>query len=553
MLYGTPVVPGLGYGEVVWLDDASVPEADAGARVDPDQIPDEIQRFEEAAKAVAERLRAKSVAIVGYASDILFATAALAEDPALRDDIIGRIQEGRPAAAATLKSGEFFASQLAARGGKVADRAAEIRDLTTQIAAELRGNRTPGLPDLSETTEVVLCGRDLSPALAVGLDPQHVSALLLTDGGPTSHTSIIIRQLGIPSIVGIRDLHEIHTGDTVFVDALQGCVDTEPDPEVSRERVADYLHSEVRATANGSGQLADGVPVRLLANIQGPIGARRASERGAEGIGLLRTELTFIGSVTGPDWDIQVRNYTEVARLFPDSPVQIRTLDLGSDKQVPWLRLSAEANPALGVRGLRVSGPRPDLFQQQLDAVAAAAEQLGRELAVMAPMVTTFAEADWFVAEAHSRGLHAGVMIETPAAAIRAHAILPLLDFASIGTNDLTQYVMAADRTNPALATYTDPWNLPVLDLIQSVAAAAEHFEVPVSVCGEAAADPRLACVFVGIGIRALSMASVSLAPVHAKLAQYTLAECEAGAAAVLATNTPQQARWVAAQHFGLH
>ena len=296
--------------------------------------------------------------------------------------------------------------------------------------------------------------------------------------------------------------------------------------------------SEAAQQWKGPGATVDGHQVAILANVQDGAAARSAAETSAEGVGLFRTELCFLNRDTEPTVEEQARIYGEVLEAFPGRKVVVRTLDAGSDKPLKFAGHAEEANPALGVRGIRIAGGNPGILTRQLQGIADAARNTGQTPWVMAPMIATAAEAEDFAAQARSFGLTPGVMIEVPAAALLADRILQHVDFLSIGTNDLTQYTMAADRMSAELATLTDPWQPAVLALVAMAARAGVAAGKPVGVCGEAAADPLLACVLVGLGVSSLSSASTAVAGVGARLAQVTLAQCRAAAEAALATAT---------------
>ncbi|MGB3354171.1 MAG: putative PEP-binding protein, partial [Mycobacterium sp.] len=293
----------------------------------------------------------------------------------------------------------------------------------------------------------------------------------------------------------------------------------------------------------GPGATADGHAVAVLANVQDGAAARSARETPAEGVGLFRTELCFLNTDAEPTVDEQAAIYAEVLDAFAGLKVVIRTLDAGSDKPLKFAGHPDEANPALGVRGIRIAEGNPGLLTHQLEGIAAAAERTGNQPWVMAPMIATPQEAERFATQARSYGLTPGVMIEVPAAALLAERILEHVDFLSIGTNDLAQYTMAADRMSAELATLTDPWQPAVVQLVAITARAGAAAGKPVGVCGEAAADPLLACVLTGLGVTSLSAAAAAVQGVGAKLAQVTLAQCKEAAEAVLTTSSAADAR----------
>jgi phosphotransferase system enzyme I (PtsI) len=294
----------------------------------------------------------------------------------------------------------------------------------------------------------------------------------------------------------------------------------------------------------GPGRTSDGSRVKILANVADGPSARSAAEGPVEGVGLFRTELCFLNRRDEPSVAEQTEVYAEVLSAFgPERTVVVRTLDAGSDKPIAFATLAGEENPALGVRGLRLSFGNPGLLERQLYAVAAAARQTGTEPWVMAPMVATVQEATDFAEQVHAHGLRAGVMVEIPAAALQAHKLLQHVDFLSIGTNDLTQYTMAADRMASGLAHLTDAWQPAVLALIAITAEAGKQAGKPVGVCGEAAADPVLAAALVGMGVTSLSMATAAVRPVGAALAAASMDMCEHAAEAALAASDPMAAR----------
>ncbi|MGZ8179860.1 putative PEP-binding protein [Williamsia sp. SKLECPSW1] len=542
-LVGTPVVAGVAYAPVMWP--GARPEL-PGPGTPPADVDAECARFVAAAATVADRLRARASAATGVASEVLSATAALAEDRGWLGAAQQAIRAGEPAPNAAVAATEQFAAVFTKLGGLMAERVTDLHDVRDRVLAELAGEPEPGIarPD----HPVVLCADDLAPADTSGLDPAVVTALVTRLGGPTSHTAIIARQLGIPCVVAVSGLEGVAAGSTVLVDGATGRITVSPDDATAAAAVEDSrrVAAEI-ARWSGPGRTADGTEVAILANVQDGASARSATDHPVTGVGLFRTELAFLDRASEPTVEEQTALYGEVIDAFATAAepakIVIRTLDAGSDKPLAFVDSGTEANPALGVRGLRVGRLHPALLDNQLDAIAEAARRSGTTPWVMAPMVATAAEARAFAAQVRERGLVAGVMIEVPSAALLAPAILAEVDFVSIGTNDLTQYTMAADRMSADLATLTDPWQPAVLTLIDRVAAAGAAVGKPVGVCGEAAADPLLACVLVGMGVTSLSSAPTAAAAVGAALGRVTLETCRAAARAVLATADPADAR----------
>ncbi|WP_156221829.1 phosphoenolpyruvate--protein phosphotransferase [Pseudactinotalea suaedae] len=540
-LQGTPVVPGIGYGPVVRPAPrptvsgiaAEVPEARREAERD---------RFRTAVTAVAARLEERAERASGQAAEVLRTTALMAQDPTLATAVEGAIGTGTPAVQAVVSATEQFTTMFATAGGLMAERVTDLEDIRDRVVSALLGLPEPGVP--APEVPSVLLADDLAPADTALLDPQVVVALATRLGGPTSHTAIIARQLGIPCVVAVTGLEDIAAGTMVLVDGDTGTVVADPDEDDALEQVGAASARAVEAARwRGRGQTADAHAVDLMANVADGAAAREAAAGVAQGVGLFRTELGFLSASSEPSIAQQTAIYAGVIEAFPDAKVVVRTLDAGSDKPLVYAGLPEEANPALGVRGLRIALDDPGILDRQLDAIAAAAERSHGPVWVMAPMVATVAEAAFFAERVRSRGLVPGVMIEVPAAALLAEALLAEVDFVSIGTNDLTQYTMAADRLSPSLAVLSDPWQPAVLTLVRLTAEAGQRVGKPVGVCGEAAADPLLACVLVGLGVTSLSAAAAALPAVGARLAGVTLATCQEAAQAALATTDPAAAR----------
>ncbi|NDK89440.1 phosphoenolpyruvate--protein phosphotransferase [Gordonia desulfuricans] len=547
-LQGTPVVGGIAYGPVIRAGERIGAASDLETRTEVDEADRDAEqaRFTAAAAAVAARLRDRASHASGAAAEVLIATAGLAEDRGWTGAVAKRIADGAPAALAATGATAQFAEMFTALGGVMAERVTDLEDVRDRVIAEVLGLPEPGVP-VPESPSVLFAD-DLAPADTAGLDPALVTALVTRLGGPTSHTAIIARQLGIPCVVAVAGLDAVAAGTTVLVDGTAGSVEIDPEPTAARAAVAESRRqAEVVAAWSGPGRTADGHEVAVLANVADGVSARAATGYPVEGIGLFRTELTFLDRADEPTVDEQVALYREVIDAFPGGKVVIRTLDAGSDKPLRFVDHGAEANPALGIRGNRLTATHPEIRTNQLDAIARAAEESGATARVMAPMIAGPAEAADFAAEVRSRGMIAGVMIEIPSAAILASAVLAEVDFVSIGTNDLTQYTMAADRMSAELAELTDPWQPAVLHLIEGVARAGADAGKPVGVCGEAAADPLLACVLVGMGVSSLSSAPVAAAAVGARLGQVSLAQCRDAARAALATSEAAAARAAAA------
>lgn len=517
---------------------ARPPEPSAAAR--PAGSPAaEAARAQAALRSVAQELTRRAAVArdeLGRAdaADILEAQALMAEDPSLLDGVAERTAAGLTAERAVFETFAHYRRLLADAGGYLADRVGDLDDLAARAIAAAGGVPMPGVPDPAEP--FVLVALDLAPADTALLDLTKVLALVTQEGGPTSHTAILARARGIPAVVGVPGALELADGTPVLVDGAAGTVTPHPSAQLLAQVSERAATRAAAALVTGPGRTADGVPIRLLANIGGPGDVAEAVAAGVEGVGLFRTEFLYLGSSMPPSLETQVDAYRAVLDGFPGCRVVARTLDAGADKPLPFLPLGAEPNPALGVRGLRAfRGEYQALLDTQLAALAKAAQDSTADLWVMAPMIADERDAAWFADRAREHGLRTvGAMIEVPSAALRADPLLAAVDFVSLGTNDLTQYALAADRMLGALGALQDPWHPAVLRLIELTGAAGRACGKPVGVCGEAAADPRLAPVLVGLGITSLSMAPSAIADVRAALAAHTLAECREAARAAL-------------------
>jgi phosphotransferase system enzyme I (PtsI) len=540
LIRGVGIGRGTAVGPVLRMPDPVPDPADARRERSAE---DEQARATEALAATSAQLRARGEAAGGTAAEVLDALAMMADDPALAADVTHRIADGSTAEYAIHAAMASFRDMLAGMGGYLGERAGDLDDVARRAIAYLMGLSEPGVP--RSDTPFILVARDLAPADTATLDLDSVLALVTTDGGPTSHTAILAREKGITAVVGATGAAELVDGDQVLVDAENGTVERDPDQErvdLALQRTAAL--SAIRAASTGPGRLADGHAVPLLANIGSIDSAREAAARGAEGVGLFRTEVLFLGAEKAPSVDDQADTYRAVFAEFPDQKVVVRVLDAGADKPLAFLTDQGEENPALGRRGLRALQAHEQVLRDQLTALAKAAAASDAHVQVMAPMVSTPEEAEYFRALAHELGVPtAGVMVEVPSAAILADHLVPHADFVSIGTNDLTQYVFAADRLLGTVAHLQDPWHPAVLRLIEAVGRAGAANGVPVGICGEAAADPSLAIVLVGLGATTLSMSSTSIADVRAELSQVTLDDARRLAALAVSAPSAEAAR----------
>jgi phosphotransferase system enzyme I (PtsI) len=509
----------------------------------------EVERAKDALAAVSDDLAARSAAATDpAATTILEALGMIAADPTLGEDLEQLVDAHTDAAHALHAVFGRHRDLLVEAGGYLAERAQDLVDLRNRAIAIALGLPMPGVPDPGHP--FVLVAHDLGPADTVGIDPTRVLALVTEQGGPTSHTAILARALGLPCVVACAGVMDLADGTLVAVDAEAGVVEA----GIDRDRQAELL-DRARSVAASLAAAADPAasasshPLTLLLNIGG-IGdlADLDDEPGFAGVGLFRTEFLFLDRVDPPSFDEQRAAYRAVLEAARGRKVVVRTLDAGADKPLPFITIPPGPNPALGIRGIRIARATPDILTVQLDALAAAVSDVdGAEAWVMAPMVATAEEAGWFAEHARRAGLDSvGVMIELPAAALRADEVLSEVDFASIGSNDLAQYTFGADRMEGALWSLLDPWQPALLELIARCARAGEQLGKPVGLCGEAAADPALALVFAGLGLTSLSMSRRAIPLVRRSLASRTPKESRHLASLVLAAHTADEARALA-------
>jgi phosphotransferase system enzyme I (PtsI) len=539
-LSGVGIGRGLAIGQILRMPDPLPEPSDAASLITPDA---EKVRAAGALAATAADIRLRGDRAGGAAKDVLDAQAFMAEDPTLRDDVDKRIEGGKTAERAVFEAFASFRDLLVSMGGYMGERATDLNDVSQRVVANLQGVAAPGVP--TPDHPFILVARDLAPADTALLDLEKVLALITSDGGPTSHTAILAREKSIVAVVGAAGALELSDGQTVIVDATTGVVTIDP---TDAERAVVETTLADRAAAKdvpvGPGSLADGTLVPLLANLGTVDKLAEAVEKGAEGVGLFRTEFLFLDSDKAPTVEDQKAKYSALFAAFPGKKVVVRALDAGADKPLSFLNDEPEENPALGLRGLRALRANEPILRDQLTAIAAAAAENEADAWVMAPMVSTVEETRYFTHLARDLGIKtAGVMIEVPAAALLADRILADSDFASIGTNDLTQYTLAADRLLGSVASFQDPWHPAVLRLVGEVGKAGAALGKPVGICGEAAADPLLAVVLVGLGATSLSMSPAALADVRAELARFTLKQAKEFAELALSANSAVEAR----------
>jgi phosphotransferase system enzyme I (PtsI) len=557
-LHGIAASPGIAIGPAL-VHSAELPEIHT-RRVD--DVEAEVVRLESAVEATSRRLKElEARAHEGAGSEVAMIFEAhqmFLEDPSFSGEALEIVGRDRICAeAAVTQVTDRLATEFEDLGDEYfAARASDLRDIGSQLVRQLLGIGDAGFMHLTEP--VVIVANDLTPSETVTIPPGMALAFVTEIGSPTSHTAILARSLGIPAVVGVGSA-ELTTGDMVAVDGHGGTVWIDPDEATlhslrGRRTAEAQARAQAEAHAHEPARSTDGVQIEVVANIGTAADAERADQAGAEGVGLFRTEFLFIDRGSPPTESEQYETYRRVFEVFGERPVVVRTLDVGGDKNVPGIELGDEMNPFLGKRGIRLTLDEPDLFRTQLKALLRAA--VGANLKLMFPMVASLSEIEATraavdaakreldesgVERAHS--FEIGIMIEVPSAAVTADLLAPHVDFFSIGTNDLTQYTLAVDRTNPSVALMADALHPAVLRLIASVIEAAHAHGKWVGLCGELAGDPVAAPVLLGLGLDEWSMNPPAIALVKERVRTLSVDDCKVLARRCLAATSPEAVR----------
>ncbi|SAK92171.1 phosphoenolpyruvate--protein phosphotransferase [Caballeronia calidae] len=545
---GVSASPGLAVGKIVQFRQEVIDVAEAGESPQRERARLDAARHE--ARQQIEALKAKLTD--PSKAQILDAHLELLDDPDLNDAAIAGISDGKSAGFAWRGAFETQASALdKVDNALLRERAGDIRDVGRRVLALLAGVKQAHIDVPGES---ILIAEELSPSDTASLDRSKVLGFCTTTGGATSHVAILARSLGIPAICGIdEDALQLPDGTLVVLDGSHGSLRRNPSAEdlaKARERIERQTkkREEEKVAASKRALTADGHRVEVVANIRNAQEARDAVAAGAEGVGLLRSEFLFDNRDTAPSEDEQAAEYCAVAEaLGRERPLVVRTLDVGGDKPLSYMPLAKEDNPFLGLRGVRVSLDRPDIFRVQLRAILRAAS-IGN-LHIMFPMVAAIEEVraarQILQEEAGDRigSVKIGVMIEVPSAALIAEPLAREVDFFSIGTNDLTQYTVAMDRGHPKLAKQADALHPAVLRLIGMTVDGAHKHGKWVGVCGGIASDAMAVPVLVGLGIDELSVSVPAVGSIKAQLARLTMDEARKLAAQVITLGTAAEVR----------
>lgn len=570
---GIPVSPGIviGPARVLRLEAPPVPH---GAGITPDRVPAEIERFREACEWSKARIRAlqeRTREQVGSVEAQIFEPQLMMLEDA--DLIGGTVEHIRDNLLPADRAFEWRVLEWEARWSHtshpmVLDKLNDLADVQARVLRRLLGLPDPDLDVLAGDGHMILVARDISPSLAVQLDPARVAGIAMDAGTRTSHSAILARSLHIPCVVSLGDLsQQIGNGDELILDGRTGRVivgPTEAEKQSYRDRDFQIREweQELLLLAHLDSVTRDDIRVTLRANIDLPGEAAAAETHGAEGVGLFRTEFLVVGRSRFPGEEEQFQAYRQVAETFDGQPVIIRTYDLGGDKFPAFLHMPPEENPFLGWRAIRVCLDRPDMFRAQLRALLRASAH--GEIRIMLPLINEVSEIhatrdllDACAAELREEGVEIpdsyslGAMIETPAAAISSEALARHVDFFSIGTNDLVQYTLAVDRGNSRLAHLYNPFHPAVVRLLHRTIEAGREAGIEVSVCGELAGNPLGAFMLIGMGIDSLSVGPAALAEIKKVIRSVHHADGARAVREALGASTPGEVVESLRSHLG--
>ncbi|MBV8614508.1 MAG: phosphoenolpyruvate--protein phosphotransferase, partial [Acetobacteraceae bacterium] len=549
VLHGVAAAPGAAVGMAARVGQATFDLDEKGA-ADP---AGEQERLTKALDAAEARLRATLEGEAdkkGPARAILSAHLTFLQDPVLRGRAVALVGAGKAAGRAWHEAiGEQVAVLRGLGDARMAERADDLHDVEQRVLAALTG-RTAAAAALPE--DAVLVAEDLLPSQLTGLATERVAGFCIAGGGPTSHVAILAASLGIPALVAAgSEVLRVPDGAPVIIDADAGVLRVFPPKEAAEARRSAIATARARAKADLAAaredcRTADGVRIEVVANLGGVADVAGALAHGAEGCGLLRTEFLFLNRAAAPTEDEQLAEYQAIATGLGGKPLIVRTLDAGADKALAYLGMPAEANPELGVRGIRVCLARPDLLRAQLRAILRVRPE--GQCRIMLPMVADLAELhatrailqEEKVKLGRTDAVQLGIMVEVPSAAMMAEVLAAEADFFSVGTNDLTQYTLAMDRLNPALARHVDAFHPAVLRLIARTVEGARAHGRWVGVCGGLASVALAAPVLIGLGVTELSAPATAIPRVKAFVRRLDMPACKKAAQAALAQNSAE-------------
>ena len=567
MRRGIAVSPGVAIGTAYVIREIFVnPDTKT---LEDSEITAELANYETARDKAAADLRAlerKVATQVGRDEATIFAVhQIILRDNAFTDKIRNWIVEDRMTSAAALHRllGEYTAIFTKTKDAYLQERLDDIRDVVVRLSGYLSDVLKPGMAPDNLKGPLIVIADELLPSQVVALGDIDVSGIVTQRGSQTSHAAIVARSRGIPAVSGINGIvRRVKTGDTIIVDGRDGHIEINPNSETvsafrKLEREFVDLKDKLATNRDQPAVTKNGVELRLQANINGPSDAIAAVSMGASGVGLYRTEYLYLTHPDVPDEDEQYQAYREIINEAPNHDVTIRTLDIGGDKTVAYLGHDhKEANPFMGWRSIRLSFEHPEFFNTQIRAIVRAASDFPQgNVRIMFPMVTTVEEIRRLrsmVRRAYKtlneRGIQTkdvpiGMMLEVPAAAISINTMVGLIDFVSIGSNDLVQYLMAADRDNPKVNHLCEPLAPPVLIVLKMVIEACNQANVPVTVCGEMAGKPRAFLLLLGMGLRRFSMSPAFVPSIKRLASEVSIEEAEQIVRSVMRFKTTGQVK----------
>jgi phosphotransferase system enzyme I (PtsI) len=552
VLKGSAVSPGIGIGLALVFPDNENPEIPRYTLA-KNKIEGELARLTAAYEAAEKELKSvheRALQEMGKEAGIFSAHLAMVQHPVIREEVASRISNSENAEWAVWDTAaNLIKMMLSAPDPAFRERAVDIKDITRRVLNQLMNEKKPSLTELNE--DVIITAHDLLPSEILSMNKKHVKAIVMNQGGPTSHVAILARAFNIPAVLGLTlATKEIVSGDNLIVDGANGEVHINPEKEhlqKYQEAHTQYYFSQTKYSGlkDLPAVTKDGHCVSLYANIGVPEEAETALQYGAEGIGLYRSEFLFIGAGKIADEEQQFLSYSAVVKTMGEKPVTIRTVDIGADKTLPGVSHTNEKNPLLGWRAIRFSLAQPELFKAQLRAILRAS--VTGNVRIMFPLISGIEELEQalvFLEEAkaecrkkgqlYNKGIEAGIMIEVPSAAIIADLLAKKAHFFSIGTNDLVQYSLAVDRENEKVNYLAQPYHPAVLRFVKTTIDAAHNQGLKAAMCGEMAGDQALTALLLGLGLDEFSMTASSIPKVKRVIREISIEDCRVLAGEVL-------------------